>query len=82
MLVSALSVERNNGFIMPRFSMGGTYRYYGSGNVIDDTSFNSLNSFYSGNVSAEKLSRIYKDINDWQNFCHKQILNGKLDVIA
>ena len=32
-------------------------------------------------VNNEKLN-LYNSINEWKEFCHKQILDGKLDVIA
>lgn len=44
-----------------------------------DTAFNSLTS----NTNSEKnLAEIYKSINEWKDFCHQQILDGKLDIIA
>ncbi|MCQ2754665.1 MAG: hypothetical protein MJ231_06425 [bacterium] len=30
----------------------------------------------------KNLSQIYDVINEWKYFCHKQILNGKLDIIV
>ena len=41
----------------------------------------NLNSVVNKKVSIEKLN-LYNSINEWKEFCHKQILNGKLDVIA
>ena len=44
-----------------------------------DTAFNSL----TPNTNSEKnLADIYKSINEWKDFCHQQILDGKLDIIA
>ena len=44
-----------------------------------DTAFNSLTS----DTNSEKnLAEIYKSINEWKDFCHQQILDGKLDIIA
>ena len=44
-----------------------------------DKAFNSLPS----NTDNEKnLAEIYKSINEWKEFCHQQILAGKLDIIA
>ena len=44
-----------------------------------DTAFNSLTS----NTNSEKnLAEIYKSINEWKDFCHQQILDGKLYIIA
>lgn len=44
-----------------------------------ETAFNSLNS--RKNV-ADKQSGIFDAINEWKNFCHAQIEQGKFDVIA
>lgn len=49
--------------------------------TIGETAFNSLTSNGKKNSSIEKLG-LYESINEWKEFCHKQILNGKLDVIA
>ena len=46
-----------------------------------DTVFNSLPNSSKKTTSIEK-KRLYDSINEWKDFCHKQILNGKLDVIA
>lgn len=37
----------------------------------------------TSNVNVPKdLSEVYSSINKWKRFCHNQIENGKLDVIA
>lgn len=46
-----------------------------------ETSFNSLNPYYKKSFNSDR-TRLYYSINEWKNFCHKQILSGKLDVIA
>lgn len=46
-----------------------------------DTTSNSLTSFKKAEPQ-EKLSQIFNDINEWKEFCHKQVLGNKLDVIA
>ena len=46
-----------------------------------DTAFNSLSSQSKHAVNDDK-ARIYGSINEWKDFCHKQIINGNLDVIA
>ena len=33
-------------------------------------------------VMTEKLPQVFDNINEWQKFCHKQILGGKLNIIA
>ena len=32
--------------------------------------------------SNDEEQKMFDAINEWKNFCHQQILNGKLDVIA
>ena len=46
----------------------------------NDMAFNSTPNKIK-KTSIEKLSR-YNSINEWKDFCHKQILAGNLDVIA
>jgi len=51
--------------------------------TIGDTSFNSLTPYTNKKtVSSEKLPQLFDNINEWQNFCHSQILGKKLNVIA
>ena len=47
------------------------------GNEANDTAFNSLNSY----IKRFETAKMYDSINEWKDFCHKQILNGNLDVI-
>lgn len=49
-----------------------------------DTSFNSLTPFFTTKKTSgqEDLKQVYDNINEWKNFCHKQILGSKLNVIA
>ena len=56
---------------------------YGSMNVhkVD----NSAVSAYKSNalhVLPSKNNNVFDSINQWQAFCHRQILGGKLDIIA
>ena len=46
-----------------------------------DTSFNSTRPTQK-KAQDKKLNEIYASINEWKNFCHEQILGGKLDIIA
>ncbi len=80
MLVSAISVKNTNGY-----NMSNNMPFYNSrsNETIGDTAFNSLTPYTSKKaVPAEKLPVVFDNINEWQNFCHKQILGGKLNVIA
>ena len=80
MLVSAISQNRGNGYILSRNMPTYSSR---SNETIGDTSFNALTPTTTKKaVSSEKLSQVFDNINEWQDFCHKQILGGKLNVIA
>ena len=46
-----------------------------------DTSFSSLNAPSRLN-SCRELAKVYDSINEWKHFCHKQIVDGELDIIA
>ncbi len=80
MLVSAISVNQNNGY-----NLSSNMPFYNSrsGETIGDTSFNSLTPYVSKkSIPAEKLPQLFDNINEWKNFCHKQILGSKLNTIA
>lgn len=80
MLVSAISENRNNGYYM---SSNMPFYNSKSNEQIGDTSFNSLTPYTSRKtVSSDKLPQVFDNINEWKNFCHKQILGKKLDTIA
>ena len=54
-----------------------------SKDLISDTAFNSLTPFSTKKYAPQDdLPQVYDNINEWKNFCHKQILSGKLDIIA
>ena len=78
MLVSAISLNRNNGYKnsnnIPLYNSR-------SNETIGDTAFNSLTPSNKKNVSSEKLPQVYDNINEWQNFCHKQILGENLNIV-
>ena len=44
-----------------------------------DTAFNSLNS---RKKLSDKQDKLFNSINEWKYFCHHQIEQGKLDIIA
>lgn len=74
MLVSAISATHsqivrpvNYGFINSR----------GGDNTADT---NVGNSFIA--ISRNEDTDVYKSINEWKSFCHKQIDGGKLNIIA
>lgn len=80
MLVSAISMNHKNGY-----TLSSNMPFYNSrsNETIGDTSFNSLTPISNKKaVSAEKLPQLFDNINEWQNFCHKQILGSKLNTIA
>ncbi len=79
MLVSAIS-KSNNGY-----NISSNMPFYNSrsNETIGDTAFNSLTPYSAKkSVSADKLPQVFDNINEWQNFCHKQILDRKLNVIS
>ena len=81
MLVSAISVNNNK----QGYNMSGNDNSFNSPfkNYISDTAFNSLTPYSNKKtVSSEKLPKIFDEINEWQDFCHKQMLGQKLNVIA
>lgn len=80
MLVSAISQERGSSY-----NMSSNMPFYNSrsSETIGDTSFNSLTPYVSRKtVSSEKLPQVFDNINEWQNFCHNQILGKKLNVVV
>lgn len=78
MLVSAISTNNNNGY-----NVSSNMPFYNSrsNETIGDTAFNSLTPNKKV-VSQDKTPQVFDNINEWQNFCHKQILGEKLNVVA
>ena len=78
MLVSAISTNNNNGY-----NVSSNMPFYNSrsNETIGDTAFNSLTPNKKV-VCQDKTPQVFDNINEWQNFCHKQILGEKLNVIA
>lgn len=80
MLVSAISRNYNGGY-----KMSSNMPFYNSrsNETIGDTAFNSLTPYTNKkSVPTEELPQVFDNINEWKNFCHKQILGGNLNVIA
>lgn len=80
MQVSAISVNHNKGY-----NLSNNMPFYNSrsNEPIGDTSFNSLTPYtIKKSNTVEKLPQIFDNINEWQTFCHKQILGEKLNTIA
>ncbi|MBR6127587.1 hypothetical protein IKQ21_07885 [bacterium] len=76
MIVSAISMSEGLYNSLP-------FSYNKQIDQIGDTSFNSLSPFTTRKSQQhEKLSKVYENINEWQNFCHNRILGQKLNVIA
>ena len=82
MQVSAISVQNNNGFMMSNSI--GLYNNRFNEQQVADTSFNSLNPYINSkkNSSVENGPMVFDSINQWKNFCHRQILGEKLNIIA
>ena len=49
---------------------------------IKETSSSTSNSYITPKDSVNDKSAIFDVINEWKDFCHKQILNGQIDVIV
>lgn len=80
MLVSAISKNHNNGYTL---SNNTPFYNSRSNETIGDTSFNSLTPYtVKKSTPSEKLPQVFDNINEWQNFCHQQILGTKLNTIA
>jgi len=75
MQVSAIPA---NSFV--NYRLGGNSLFL-NGKNFDYISFNSLWDEEPEGVGNGD-SQVLDSINDWKNFCHKQIANGYLDVIA
>ena len=79
MLVSAISVNHNGAYKMSNKRPN----YTNNGNEsIKDTAFNSLTPYSKKSVSTESMPQVFDSINQWKNFCHKQILGEKLNVVV
>ena len=74
MLVSAISANDNTTLLTRINSRGGE----NSNNT--ETTLTFLNS--TNQRTDTKLNRVYDAINLWKNFCHRQIEQGKIDIIA
>lgn len=79
MLVSAVTMQNSDGYYMSNAKQNVNSKKH----IIKDTSFNSLSPFVSRKIlTQDKMPEMFDNINEWQAFCHKQILGGKLNIIA
>ena len=77
MLVSAITMQSYNGYNMAN------NKPVKSKDIISDTSFNSLTPYINKkSIPQEYSSQLFENINEWQRFCHNQILGNKLNIIA
>lgn len=79
MLVSAVSANHFQSNRIAENSIVKTKSVQADNNT--DVAFNSLNPLSQKSASIERLS-LYESINEWKDFCHKQIMDGKLNIIA
>jgi hypothetical protein len=77
MLVSAITTN-NNGYRMSNSLPFSKIK----DNDFADTTFNSLTPYGRKSVENNDAQFVYDSINQWKNFCHKQILGEKLNIIA
>lgn len=76
MLVSAISANNPKVIINNNLPLNNSR----SGENVSDTSFSFLSTKKSNQDNS--ITKTFGVINEWKAFCHEQILNGKLDVIA
>ena len=72
MQVSAISSANNHTVFNTRVNSRGGDNYM-------ETALSYLNL---KSDTKSQQSELFESINEWKNFCHKQIENGKLDIIA
>lgn len=48
----------------------------------DNTEISKTNSSNPSQKNNDNKEKIFESINEWKNFCHSQIEQGKLDIIA
>ena len=76
MLVSAISRPDNVSY---KFS---SMPYYG---LRVDSEEGTQNSFYpslKNNIPQEDIPKVLDSVNQWKNFCNRQVVGEKLNVIA
>lgn len=80
MQVSAISVNHNSAYKM---SNNKPYYKNRANDFIAETAFNSLTPYsVKKSVPSENMPQVFDSINQWKNFCHKQILGEKLNVVV
>ncbi len=75
MLVSAISATNQKSAFINSFYYANKYQENST-----ETAFSALS--LPKNSQNNNQTPVYDAINEWKNFCHQQILAGKLDVIA
>lgn len=80
MLVSAISANLYQAY-RSAYSPSAVINNRGS-ETPTETAFNSLASYPEITKKENETAKIFDSINEWKIFCHKQIANGKLDIIA
>ena len=77
MLVSAIS--QHDGAL---YNFSTSMPYYGLKVDSEDNTTNTYRPVMRELVPQEDIPRVLDSVNQWKNFCHRQILGEKLDVIA
>lgn len=72
MLVSAIS-RKDGATYMPYNGLRADYENY---------TLNSSRPALKETVPQEDFPKVLDSVNQWKNFCHKQILGEKLNIIA
>lgn len=78
MLVSAISANYNQ--VARPINYGYINSRGGDNNA--DTTVNSFITSRRKDGADNNGTDVYNSINEWKDFCHKQIAGGKLDIIA
>jgi len=80
MLVSAISANSVNGGLLT--AEKSRYLSVRGLDVPNDESCENCSPNFESIKLEYVLNSVYDDINMWKHFCHEQILQGKLDIIA
>ena len=77
MLVSAISLTNGNSY-----NISNNMPYYGIRSIDKDDETASVSFAPFRGIQQDKTSQLFDHINEWKNFCHKNILGQKLDIMA
>lgn len=76
MKVSAISVATIQASVSNK-----SYKSKNDKNSVD-VSFTEIVTHSGKSSKSNDISKIYDVINEWKDFCHKQIMSGKIDIVV